>query len=75
MAAMISRPTFLLNLIGTLFPPRETDADLNRTDPTEPHVAEQERRDYLHEVMSRNPDAFGSDLDIEFMLSRFPGQF
>lgn len=33
------------------------------------------RREFIHEVLERNPDAFTSDLDVQCMMQMYPGQF
>lgn len=44
--------------------PDETLADQTRA-----------RRDFLREVITRNPDAFSSEADIQAMMSLYPGRF
>ncbi len=36
--------------------------------------AERASREFTHEILERNPDAFASELDIECMMNRF-GRF
>lgn len=33
------------------------------------------RRDFVLEMIARNPDAFSSDLDVQVMMQHYPGQF
>lgn len=33
------------------------------------------RRDFVLEMIARNPDAFSSDLDVQAMMLHYPGQF
>ena len=33
------------------------------------------RRDFIHEMMARNPDAFSSDLDVQAMMGSYPGHY
>lgn len=33
------------------------------------------RRDFVNEMVGRNPDAFSSELDIQHMMHLFPGRF
>ncbi|SLN62969.1 hypothetical protein PEL8287_03453 [Roseovarius litorisediminis] len=37
--------------------------------------ATRNRRQFIHEMLNRNPDAFRSDLDVQSMLQTYPGQF
>ena len=33
------------------------------------------RRDFIRESLNRNPDAFASELDVQFMMQAFPERF
>ncbi len=33
------------------------------------------RREFIWEVLSRNPDAFSSDADVQSMMSMYPGKY
>lgn len=33
------------------------------------------RRDFIQDMISRNPDAFSSDLDVQNMMGLFPDRF
>lgn len=33
------------------------------------------RREFIWEMMSRNPDAFSSDADVQSMMGMYPGRF
>ncbi|WP_204113381.1 hypothetical protein [Shimia biformata] len=33
------------------------------------------RRDFIRDVIETNPDAFTSDIDIQFMMQAYPGKF
>ena len=33
------------------------------------------RREFIWEVLSRNPDAFSSDADVQSMMSMYPGRY
>ena len=44
--------------------------------PAEPNAEEaRARRAFVHDAMSRNPDTFASDLDVQAMMQHYPGQF
>jgi hypothetical protein len=44
-------------------------------DETSEHDAALARRTALSEMMSRNPDAFGSDLDVQMLMSQVAGGY
>ncbi len=45
-----------------------------RTEETQPDDA-RSRREFIREVLSRNPDAFSSDADVQSMMSMYPGRY
>ncbi|WP_232400906.1 hypothetical protein [Pseudophaeobacter flagellatus] len=45
-----------------------------RLEETQPDDA-RSRREFIWEVLSRNPDAFSSDADVQSMMSMYPGRF
>lgn len=44
--------------------PRDNSAEATRN-----------RRDFIQDTISRNPHAFSSDLDVQAMMSHYPGDF
>jgi hypothetical protein len=38
-------------------------------------AAARARRAFVQDAVSRNPDAFESDLDVQAMMQHYPGQF
>ncbi len=40
-----------------------------------PRGADRARRAFVDEMLSRNPDAFASEYDVQCMLHMYPGRF
>ena len=67
------RPSFIYFVVNVLAGSR---ADrMTETPPVEEaeHINAFNRRAHIHDVMSRNTDAFTSDHDVEFLMRQFPG--
>ena len=60
------RPFGLLQRIVALVSYRDTPVDADDA---------RERRSFVQDMISRNPNAFSSDLDVQAMMHHFPGQF
>lgn len=41
----------------------------------ETREATRNRREFIQEMLNRNPEAFRSDLDVQSMMQMYPGQF
>lgn len=47
----------------------------NRPAPETSPEATRSRREFVDQMLTRNPDAFTSDLDVQNMMLQFPGRF
>ncbi|MBM1221900.1 hypothetical protein JQU17_14595 [Ponticoccus sp. SC2-23] len=70
MTMMINSPAPILSRLAGLFQRTRTDAPV-----VDHHEDQRNQREVLTEMMSRSPDAFGSDLDVQFMMSQYPGDY
>ena len=41
----------------------------------DPQEDTRNRREFMHEILNRNPDAFKSELDVQSMMQMYPNQF
>lgn len=70
MTMMISPPAPILSRLAGLFQRIRKDAPV-----VDHHEEQRNQRELLGEMMSRNPEAFSSDLDVQFMMSQCPGEY
>ena len=70
MTIMINAPAPILSRLAGLFQFKRREASF-----ADHHEEHRNQREVLSEMMSRNPDAFSSDLDVQFMLSQCPGDY
>jgi hypothetical protein len=70
MTMLINSPAPILSRLTSLFQRSRTE-----TPAVDHHEDHRNRREFLTEMMSRSPDAFGSDLDVQFMMSQYPGDY
>ena len=47
----------------------------NRGAPDRSHEDVQARRDVIHEVRTRSPNAFSGEIDVQSMMFMYPGRF
>ena len=70
MTMMINAPAPILSRLASLFRFGRSEAA-----PVDHHEDQRNQREVLSEMMSRNPEAFSSDLDVQFIMSQCPGDY
>lgn len=61
----------LLELLSQHVSRKSKDRPASETSPE----AARTRREFVHEMLTRNPDAFTSELDVQNMMQQFPARF